>query len=83
MVREANGVTRAVINWDWFSKYRDTLVARVAAGKKVTPEIYQRYLNPAEKLPTLAQNTYGRRRPAGEYGRIICTAFSPRPPSAR
>ena len=33
----------------------------MAAGKKVIPEIYQRYLNPAEKLLTLAQNTYGRK----------------------
>jgi hypothetical protein len=36
-------------------------MARVAAGKKVIPEIYQRYLNPAEKLLALAQNTYGRK----------------------
>ena len=40
---------------------RDVLIARVAAGKKVIPEIYQRYLNPTEELLTLAQNTYGRK----------------------
>jgi hypothetical protein len=34
----------------------------VADGKKVIPEIYQRYIeHPAEKLLTLAQNTYGRK----------------------
>ena len=61
MVRGEDGVTRAVIDWGWFKGYRDVLLARVAAGKKVIPEIYQRYLNPAEKLLTLAQNTYGRK----------------------
>jgi hypothetical protein len=40
---------------------RDILVARVAAGKKVIPEIYERYPNPAEELLTLAQNTYDRK----------------------
>ena len=59
MIRGDDGVTRAAIDWDCrFKEYRDILVARVAAGKKVIPEIYQRYLNPAEKLLTLAQNTY-------------------------
>jgi hypothetical protein len=61
MIRGDDGVTRAAIDWDWFKEYRDILVAGVAAGKKVVPEIYQRYLNPAEKLLTLAQNTYGRK----------------------
>jgi hypothetical protein len=83
MVRGEDGVTRAVIDWGWFKEYRDVLLARVAAGKEVIPEIYQRYLNPAEKLLALAQNTYGLAtagRPAGGYGRIICTTFSPHPP---
>jgi hypothetical protein len=61
MVVGADGVTRAVIDWEWFKRYRDTLLAKVAAGKKVIPKIYQRYLNPTEKLLTLAQNTYGRK----------------------
>jgi hypothetical protein len=61
MVVDADGVTHAVIDWEWFEKYRDTLMAKVAAGKKVIPEIYQRYLDPAEKLLTLAENTYGRK----------------------
>ena len=61
IVRGDDGVTRAVIDWDWFKEYRDILIARVAAGKKVIPEIYQRYLNPTEELLTLAQNTYGRK----------------------
>jgi hypothetical protein len=78
MVVGADGVTRAVIDWEWFKKYRDTLLVRVAAGKKVIPEIYQRYLNPTEKLLTLAQNIYGTERPAAAYGRTICTTSSPK-----
>ena len=35
MVRGEDGVTRAVIDWGWFKGYRDVLLARVAAGKKV------------------------------------------------
>jgi hypothetical protein len=61
MVVGADGVTRAVIDWEWFESYRDTLLAKVAAGKRVIPEIYQRYLKPTEQLLTLAQNTYGRK----------------------
>jgi hypothetical protein len=37
------------------------LLAKVAAGKRVIPKIYQRYLKPSEQLLTLAQNTYGRK----------------------
>jgi hypothetical protein len=58
MVVDAGGMTPAVIGWECFAKYRGTLMAKVADGKKVIPEIYQRYLDPAEKLLTLAQNTY-------------------------
>ena len=83
MVRGEDGVTRAAIDWGWFKEYRDILVARVAAGKKVTPEIYQMYLNPTEKLLTLWPRIPTAGRPAGEYGRIICTTFSPHSPSAR
>jgi hypothetical protein len=61
IVDAGGGLTHAVIDWEWFEKYRDTLMAKVAAGKKVIPEIYQIYLDPAEKLLTLAQNTYGRK----------------------
>jgi hypothetical protein len=34
MVVGADGVTRAIIDWEWFKGYRDTLLAKVAAGKK-------------------------------------------------
>jgi hypothetical protein len=61
MVVDAGGVAHAIIDWEWFKNYRDTLRAKVADGKKATPEIYQRYLDPAEKLLTLPQNTYGRK----------------------
>jgi hypothetical protein len=37
MVVDADGVTRAVIDWEWFERYRNTLLAKVAAGKKVIP----------------------------------------------
>jgi hypothetical protein len=37
------------------------LLAKVAARKRVIPEIYQRYLKPSERLLTLPQNTYGRK----------------------
>jgi hypothetical protein len=83
MIRGEDGVTRAAIDWDWFMEYRDILVARVAAGKKVIPEIYQRYLNPAEKLLTLAQNTYGRKAGGRVWQNHLHDLLIAPPPSAR
>jgi hypothetical protein len=48
------------IDWEWFEAYRDRLLAKKATGKKIIPEIYQRYLHPDEEVYTLTKNTYGR-----------------------
>jgi hypothetical protein len=41
-------------------KHTERLLKKQKSGKKIIPEIYQRYLNPDEVLIDLTGNTYGR-----------------------
>ena len=68
IVRGDDGVTRAVIDWDWFKEYRDILIARVAAGKKVIPEIYQRYYPPQPDRETAHPSPEHLRQEGGRAG---------------
>ena len=60
IIKNDDGTYRHVIDWPWFEAYFKRLRARKATGKKIIPEIYQRYLNPNEEVYTLTKNTYGR-----------------------
>ena len=53
IVRDKDGEYTHMIDWDWFEAYRKRLLAKQATGKKIIPEIYQRYLHPDEEVYTL------------------------------
>jgi hypothetical protein len=58
--KSPSGAYFAEIDWQWFEAYRERLLKKQKSGKKIIPEIYQRYLNPDEVLIDLTGNTYGR-----------------------
>ena len=60
IVKGKDGEYTHKIDWAWFEAYRKRLLAKQATGKKIIPEIYQRYLHPDEEVYTLTKNTYGR-----------------------
>ena len=60
IIKNDDGTYRHVIDGPWFLAYYKRLRARKATGKKIIPEIYQRYLSPNEEVYTLTKNTYGR-----------------------
>jgi hypothetical protein len=61
VTKAADGKLAVMTDWEWFKQYRERLLAKQASGKKIIPEIYQRYLHPGERLLTLVANTYGRK----------------------